>query len=118
MHVQKTLKLLVLSGEVLSISLWNILRGLLPDTIILNLYGSTEVRYLFSRRVGFLNQVGGLSFFLGSRRLCIVLASFRNIILPIALYFNVLRFNFSLFIVSVLFLMKFTFWVACLKIIC
>ncbi|CAA6669612.1 unnamed protein product [Spirodela intermedia] len=42
-HVQKTLKLLVLSGETLSISLWNLLCGLLPETIILNLYGSTEV---------------------------------------------------------------------------
>ncbi|MQL73305.1 hypothetical protein Taro_005655 [Colocasia esculenta] len=42
-NVQKTLRLLVLSGEVLSLSLWKILHKLLPGTIILNLYGSTEV---------------------------------------------------------------------------
>ncbi|XP_071689989.1 putative acyl-activating enzyme 19 isoform X2 [Rutidosis leptorrhynchoides] len=41
--IQRSLKLLVLSGEILHISLWNSLTKLLPDTSILNLYGSTEV---------------------------------------------------------------------------
>ncbi|KAJ0080540.1 hypothetical protein Patl1_23633 [Pistacia atlantica] len=38
-----SLKLLVLSGEVLPLSLWNMLSKLLPNLSILNLYGSTEV---------------------------------------------------------------------------
>ncbi|PON87500.1 PQQ-dependent membrane bound dehydrogenase, glucose/quinate/shikimate-related [Trema orientale] len=42
-HVLSSLKLLVLSGEVLPLSLWEILSKLLPGTSILNLYGSTEV---------------------------------------------------------------------------
>ncbi|KAK9058216.1 hypothetical protein SSX86_023056 [Deinandra increscens subsp. villosa] len=43
MIIQNSLKLLILSGEILHISLWNSLAKLLPDTTILNLYGSTEV---------------------------------------------------------------------------
>ncbi|CAK7342866.1 unnamed protein product [Dovyalis caffra] len=42
-QIQTSLKLLVLSGEVLSLSLWDALSTLLPRTSILNLYGSTEV---------------------------------------------------------------------------
>ncbi|XP_024982686.1 putative acyl-activating enzyme 19 isoform X3 [Cynara cardunculus var. scolymus] len=41
--IQSSLKLLVLSGEILHLSLWNSLAKLLPNTAILNLYGSTEV---------------------------------------------------------------------------
>ncbi|GMH00678.1 hypothetical protein Nepgr_002517 [Nepenthes gracilis] len=41
--VQSSLKMLVLSGEVLSITLWRMISKLLPNTSILNLYGSTEV---------------------------------------------------------------------------
>ncbi|KAL8542513.1 hypothetical protein ACS0TY_003394 [Phlomoides rotata] len=41
--IQDSLKLLVLSGEVLHLSLCNELLRLLPKTLILNLYGSTEV---------------------------------------------------------------------------
>ncbi|GAV91830.1 AMP-binding domain-containing protein/PQQ_2 domain-containing protein [Cephalotus follicularis] len=41
--VSSSLKLLVLSGEVLPLSLWNTLSELLPHTSVLNLYGSTEV---------------------------------------------------------------------------
>ncbi|KAL0410910.1 UNVERIFIED_CONTAM: putative acyl-activating enzyme 19 [Sesamum latifolium] len=41
--IQDSLKLLVLSGEVLHLSLCKILLKLLPQTSILNLYGSTEV---------------------------------------------------------------------------
>ncbi|KAJ0810137.1 putative transcription factor WD40-like family [Helianthus annuus] len=41
--IQSSLKLLILSGEILHLSLWNSLAKLLPDTDILNLYGSTEV---------------------------------------------------------------------------
>lgn len=37
------MKLLVLSGEIFHLSLWNKLSELLPKTTILNLYGSTEV---------------------------------------------------------------------------
>ncbi|KAF3324830.1 putative acyl-activating enzyme 19 [Carex littledalei] len=37
------LRLLILSGEVLSLHLWKELDRILPDTTILNLYGSTEV---------------------------------------------------------------------------
>ncbi|KAJ0964374.1 hypothetical protein J5N97_029496 [Dioscorea zingiberensis] len=43
MQIHKTLKVLVLSGEVLFLSLWKSLHNLLPGTTILNLYGSTEV---------------------------------------------------------------------------
>ncbi|XP_020241023.1 putative acyl-activating enzyme 19 isoform X2 [Asparagus officinalis] len=43
MPVCKSLKLLVLSGEILFISLWKVLQELLPETTILNMYGSTEV---------------------------------------------------------------------------
>ncbi|XP_077237805.1 AMP-dependent synthetase and ligase family protein [Tasmannia lanceolata] len=43
MHAQEFLQVLVLSGEVLTISLWDILHKLLPKTSILNFYGSTEV---------------------------------------------------------------------------
>ncbi|KAL5549640.1 hypothetical protein UlMin_004871 [Ulmus minor] len=43
MHVQSSLKLLVLSGEILPLSLWATLSKVLPGTSILNLYGSTEV---------------------------------------------------------------------------
>lgn len=39
-----SLDLLVLSGEVLPLSLWEMLSKILPRTSILNLYGSTEVR--------------------------------------------------------------------------
>ncbi|XP_058103988.1 putative acyl-activating enzyme 19 isoform X9 [Magnolia sinica] len=41
--IQETLQVLVFSGEVLTISLWNVLHKLLPKAAILNLYGSTEV---------------------------------------------------------------------------
>ncbi|KAL7083465.1 hypothetical protein ACP275_14G164300 [Erythranthe tilingii] len=41
--IQYSLKLLVLSGEVLHLSLYKTLLKLLPQTSILNLYGSTEV---------------------------------------------------------------------------
>ncbi|XP_044482387.1 putative acyl-activating enzyme 19 isoform X3 [Mangifera indica] len=41
--IPRSLKLLVLSGEVLPLSLWNMLSKLLPNLSILNLYGSTEV---------------------------------------------------------------------------
>ena len=44
MNVLGSLKLLVLSGEVLPLSLWDTLSKMLPGTCILNLYGSTEVR--------------------------------------------------------------------------
>ncbi|KAI3683120.1 hypothetical protein L1987_83620 [Smallanthus sonchifolius] len=43
MMIQNSLKLLILSGEILHLSLWNSLTKLLPDTAILNLYGSTEL---------------------------------------------------------------------------
>ncbi|KAL7238340.1 hypothetical protein ACSBR2_004443 [Camellia fascicularis] len=43
MRVQSSLKMLVLSGEVFPMSLWEMLYKLLPKTTILNLYGSTEV---------------------------------------------------------------------------
>ncbi|KAE8678941.1 AMP-dependent synthetase and ligase family protein, putative isoform 2 [Hibiscus syriacus] len=42
-HISSSLKLLILSGEILPLSLWNMLSSLLPKTTILNLYGSTEV---------------------------------------------------------------------------
>ncbi|XP_049368699.1 putative acyl-activating enzyme 19 isoform X1 [Solanum verrucosum] len=40
---QISLKLLVLSGEIFDISLWKMLVKLLPQTSVLNIYGSTEV---------------------------------------------------------------------------
>ncbi|KAL5834751.1 hypothetical protein ACOSQ4_014248 [Xanthoceras sorbifolium] len=43
LRISSSLKLLVLSGEVLPISLWDMVSKLLPKTSILNLYGSTEV---------------------------------------------------------------------------
>lgn len=48
MQIQTSLKLLVLSGEVFSLSLWDALSTLLPRTTILNLYGTTEVSNLES----------------------------------------------------------------------
>lgn len=42
--IQDSLKLLVLSGEALHLPLCNMLLKSLPQTSILNLYGSTEVR--------------------------------------------------------------------------
>lgn len=44
LQVTKSLKLLVLSGEDFSILLWKMLSSIFPNTSILNLYGSTEVR--------------------------------------------------------------------------
>ncbi|KAG8363525.1 hypothetical protein BUALT_Bualt19G0031500 [Buddleja alternifolia] len=43
MIIRNSLKLLVLSGEVLHLSLGKMLLELLPRTLVLNLYGSTEV---------------------------------------------------------------------------
>ncbi|WCJ27716.1 AMP-dependent synthetase and ligase family protein [Euphorbia peplus] len=43
MQIKSSLKLLVLSGEVFSLSLLDVLSNILPNTSILNLYGSTEV---------------------------------------------------------------------------
>ncbi|KAF3447578.1 hypothetical protein FNV43_RR12765 [Rhamnella rubrinervis] len=43
MQIPSSLKLLVLSGETLSLLLWEMLSKILPRTTILNLYGSTEV---------------------------------------------------------------------------
>lgn len=43
--IQISLKLLVLSGEIFDISLWKILVKLLPQTSVLNIYGSTEVNF-------------------------------------------------------------------------
>lgn len=48
MQIKESLRVLVLSGEVLPVSLWEILHKLLPETSILNLYGSTEVSYYHS----------------------------------------------------------------------
>ncbi|XP_022632213.1 putative acyl-activating enzyme 19 isoform X3 [Vigna radiata var. radiata] len=42
MRVENSLKLLVLSGETFSLTLWEMLSTILPKTSILNLYGSTE----------------------------------------------------------------------------
>ncbi|KAL2337423.1 hypothetical protein Fmac_011869 [Flemingia macrophylla] len=42
-QVEKSLKLLVLSGETFPLILWEMLSTILPKTSILNLYGSTEV---------------------------------------------------------------------------
>ncbi|XP_019187640.1 PREDICTED: putative acyl-activating enzyme 19 isoform X1 [Ipomoea nil] len=42
-RIQSSLKVLVLSGETFHLSLWKILVKILPQTAILNLYGSTEV---------------------------------------------------------------------------
>lgn len=49
--IRGSLKLLVLSGEVLQVSLCKMLLKLLPHTLILNLYGSTEVRLETSTRL-------------------------------------------------------------------
>ncbi|KAK4752388.1 hypothetical protein SAY87_021186 [Trapa incisa] len=43
LHITKSLKLLVLSGEDFSILLWKMLSSIFSNTSILNLYGSTEV---------------------------------------------------------------------------
>ncbi|KAG9451686.1 hypothetical protein H6P81_004590 [Aristolochia fimbriata] len=43
MQIQKFLQVLILSGEVFHVSLWQSLNQLFPRTCILNLYGSTEV---------------------------------------------------------------------------
>ncbi|KAF8379018.1 hypothetical protein HHK36_028445 [Tetracentron sinense] len=43
MRVQRSLQVLVLSGEIFPLYLWDVLCKLLPKTSILNLYGSTEV---------------------------------------------------------------------------
>lgn len=44
-RIQSSLKVLVLSGETFHLSLWKILVKILPQTAILNLYGSTEVGF-------------------------------------------------------------------------
>ncbi|CAM8910952.1 unnamed protein product [Rhodiola kirilowii] len=41
--VRRILRLLILSGEIFPLSLWESLYKILPETTILNLYGSTEV---------------------------------------------------------------------------
>ncbi|XP_015950867.1 putative acyl-activating enzyme 19 isoform X1 [Arachis duranensis] len=43
LRVQSSLKLLLLSGELFPLTLWEKLSTVLPNTFILNLYGSTEV---------------------------------------------------------------------------
>ncbi|CAI0395229.1 unnamed protein product [Linum tenue] len=43
LQIQRSLKLLILSGEVFPLPLWDTLSKLLPKTSILNVYGSTEV---------------------------------------------------------------------------
>lgn len=45
MGIWKCLRVLILSGEVFDLSLWQNLVKFLPRTSILNLYGSTEVSY-------------------------------------------------------------------------
>lgn len=55
--IPSTLKLLVLSGEVLPLSLWDMLSKLLPETSILNIYGSTEVRTMFFYCLGFITHI-------------------------------------------------------------
>ncbi|CAL0324542.1 unnamed protein product [Lupinus luteus] len=42
-RIQSSLKLLVLSGETFPFTLWEMISTILPNTSILNLYGSTEV---------------------------------------------------------------------------
>ncbi|KAJ9558565.1 hypothetical protein OSB04_013179 [Centaurea solstitialis] len=63
--IQSSLKLLVLSGEILHLSLWNSLAKLLPNTTILNLYGSTEVSgdctYFDCKRLSSLSEAEVLS---------------------------------------------------------
>ena len=44
-QLQTLLRVLVLSGEPLPREVWRQLQSILGDTTILNLYGSTEVRY-------------------------------------------------------------------------
>ena len=48
MQIQNSLKLLVVSGEVFPLSLWDVLSNLLQRTSILNLYETTEVKNLES----------------------------------------------------------------------
>ncbi|KAI9072791.1 hypothetical protein K1719_045233 [Acacia pycnantha] len=43
MRVRSSLKMLVLSGENFPLTLWEMISTVLPNTLILNLYGSTEV---------------------------------------------------------------------------
>lgn len=45
MGIWNCLRILILSGEVFDLSLWQNLVKFLPRTSILNLYGSTEVSY-------------------------------------------------------------------------
>lgn len=45
---QISLKLLMLSGEIFDMSLWKLLAKLLPQTSVLNIYGSTEVDFCHS----------------------------------------------------------------------
>ncbi|KAI4356845.1 hypothetical protein L6164_000832 [Bauhinia variegata] len=42
-RIRSSLKVIVLSGEILPLNLWEMLSTILPETSILNLYGSTEV---------------------------------------------------------------------------
>lgn len=56
MRIPNSLKLLVLSGETLSLSLWEMLSKILPGTNILNLYGSTEVRITLFYLIGVTNS--------------------------------------------------------------
>lgn len=42
-RIQKSLRILIMSGEVFPVCLWETICKLLPETTILNLYGSTEV---------------------------------------------------------------------------
>jgi acyl-CoA synthetase len=41
------LRIIILSGELLAISLWKRVHEILPETTILNLYGTTEVILFF-----------------------------------------------------------------------
>lgn len=56
LHNYNPLRLLMLSGEVLSLQLWKELDRILPNTTILNLYGSTEVELTRAVHLGFLLQ--------------------------------------------------------------
>ncbi|KAI3953218.1 hypothetical protein MKX01_042213 [Papaver californicum] len=42
-RIQKSLRILIMSGEIFPVCLWEKICKLLPETTILNLYGSTEV---------------------------------------------------------------------------
>jgi acyl-CoA synthetase len=46
------LRIIILSGELLAISLWKRVHEILPETTILNLYGTTEVILFFMFRLG------------------------------------------------------------------